>query len=213
MAFGLGRRASRVYESLHRRITSGELPPGTKLPAHTELAQQFGVAPLTMRMVLGRLAERGLVSLEQGRGTFVRAHTPAAVVLLTGDEALRDQLSQQIADAGYRPVMVGAPGEALGAIERDRTVALVLADLHTPDGQDGLAVVRAVRRRWPELALAVITRAPADLAGLHGTREWPVLLLATPFSANQAAELLRLALPPPVAQEDEAAEASGGRLR
>ncbi len=40
-----------------------------------------------------------------------------------------------------------------------------------------------------------------------------MLLLAMPFSANQAAELLRLALPPPVAQEDEAAEASGGRLR
>ena len=213
MAFGLGRRAHRVYESLHRRITSGELPPGTKLPAHTELAQEFGVAPLTMRMVLGRLAERGLVSLEQGRGTFVRARTAAAVVLLIGDEALRDQLSAQITEAGYRPVTVGAPREALGALERDPTVALVLVDLHTPDGQDGLAFVRAVRRRWPDLALAVITRAPQDLAGLHGTREAPVLLLATPFSAHQVTELLRLALPPPVAQEEAEVEASGGRLR
>ena len=48
MAFGLGPRASRVYESLRRSIAGGELSPGTKLPAHTELAQQFGVAPLTM---------------------------------------------------------------------------------------------------------------------------------------------------------------------
>ena len=213
MAFGLGPRASRVYESLRRSITSGELPPGTKLPAHTELAQQYGIAPLTMRMVLGRLAERGLVSLEQGRGTFVRARTAAAVVLLTGDEALRERLSGQIADAGYRAVAVGAPREALDAIERDRTVALVLADLHLPDPEAGLAIVRAVRRRWPDLAVAVITRSPEDLAGLHGTREAPVLLLATPFSPHQVAELLRLALPPPVAQEDEVAEASGGRPR
>ena len=211
MAFGLGPRANRVYESLHRRITSGELPPGTKLPAHTELAQQFGVAPLTMRQVLAHLEARGLVSREQGRGTFVRARTAAAVVLLAGDEQLLEQLSRQIADAGYRAVAVGEPREALGAIERDPTVALVLSDLHRPDGQGGLAFVRAVRRRWPDLALAVITRAPADLAGLHGTREAPVLLLATPFSAHQVAELLRLALPPPV--EPQVAEAGGGRPR
>jgi DNA-binding transcriptional regulator YhcF (GntR family) len=211
MAFGLGPRANRVYESLRRSIAGGELPPGTKLPAHTALAQQYGVAPLTMRMVLGRLEARGLVSREQGRGTFVRARTAAAVVLLAGDEAVRAQLSQQIADAGYRPVVVGEPREALGAIERDPTVALVLTDLHTPDQRDGLAVVRAVRRRWPDLALAVITRAPADLAGLHGTRESPALLLTQPFSADQVAELLRLALPPPVEQEAE--EASGGRPR
>jgi DNA-binding transcriptional regulator YhcF (GntR family) len=211
MAFGLGPRATRVYESLRGSIAGGERPPGTKLPAHTALAQQYGVAPLTMRMVLGQLEARGLVSREQGRGTFVRARTPAAVVLLTGDEALRERLSQQITDAGYRPLAVSEPREALGAIERDPTVALVLADLHLPDGQDGLAVVRAVRRRWPDLALGIITRAPEDLAGLHGTREAPVLLLATPFSAAQVAELLRLALPPPVAQEAE--EASGSPMR
>ena len=213
MAFGLGPRATRVYEALRRSIAGGELPPGTKLPAHTELAQQYGVAPLTMRMVLGRLEERGLVSREQGRGTFVRARTSAAVVLLASDEELRDQLSARITEAGYQPVVVGEPREALGAVERDRTVALVLADLHLPDPEAGLAIVRAVRRRWPDLAVAVITRSPEDLAGLHGTREAPVLLLATPFSPHQVAELLRLALPPPVAQEDEVAEASGGRPR
>ena len=47
--------------------------------------------------------------------------------------------------------------------------------------------------------------------GLHGTRECPVLLLARPFSANQVTELLRLALPPPVEQEEE--EPIGGHLR
>ncbi len=211
MAFGLGPRATRVYESLRRSIAGGELPPGTKLPAHTALAQQYGVAPLTMRMVLAQLEARGLVSREQGRGTFVRARTSAAVVLLASDEELRDQLSAQITGAGYRPVTVGAPREALGAIERDPTVALVLADLHLPDGQDGLAFVRAVRRRWPDLALGVITRSSEDLAGLHGTREAPVLLLATPFAAHQVAELLRLALPPPVAQVE--AGPTGAHLR
>ena len=179
---------------------------------HPALAMETRVA-LTLRMVLAHLEARGLVSLEQGRGTFVRARTSAAVVLLAGDEELRDQLSGQITDAGYRALAVTKPREALGALERDPTVALVLADLHLPDGQDGRAFVRAVRRRWPDLALAVITRSPADLAGLHGTRESPVLLLAQPFSAGQVAELLRLGLPSRMAQEEEEGASSGGRLR
>src|SRR5215213_742310 len=202
MMFGLGPRANRVYESLRQRITGGELPPGTKLPAHTELAHQFGVAPLTMRQVLARLEARGLVSREQGRGTFVRARTAAAVVVLAGDEELRAQLGGQVTDAGYRAVAVGEPREALGAIEQDPTIALVLSDLQLPDQPAGIAFVRAVRRRWPDLALGIITRAPEDLAGLHGTRESPVLLLTTPLRADQVAELLRLALPPLVAEEE-----------
>ena len=163
-----------------------------------------------MRMVLGRLEERGLVSREQGRGTFVRARTAAAVLTLTGDDELRERLSTQFADASYRPVAVDEPREALGAMERDPTIGLVLSDLHLPDRQDGLAIVRAVRRRWPDLALGIITRSPDDLAGLHGTREAPVLLLATPFSAALVAELLRLAHPPPVEPQDES---GAGRLR
>ncbi len=209
MVFGLGPRATRVYESLRQRITGGELLPGTKLPAHTELAQQFGVAPLTMRQVLARLEARGLVSREQGRGTFVRARTAAAVVLLTGDEQLREQLGRQITDAGYRAAAVSAPREALGAVAQDPTVALVLSDLHLPDRQAGLDFVRAMRRRRPEMALGIITGAPDALVGLHGTRECPVLLLARPFSANQVTELLCLALPP-LEQEEEPI---GGRLR
>ena len=182
----------------------GELASGAKLPPHLDLAVEYGVAPLTMRQVLARLEARGMVSREQGRGTFVRARTSAAVVLLTGDEQLREQLSGQIADAGYRAMAVAAPREALGAVAQESTVALVLSDLHLPDRQDGIDFVRAMRRRRPELALGIITAAPDDLVGLHGTWECPVLLLARPFSASQVTELLRLALPPPVEQEDEA---------
>src|ERR687894_1356573 len=113
MAVGLGPRATRVYESLRRSIAGGELSPGTKLPAHTELAQQYGVAPLTMRMVLARLEERGLVSREQGRGTFVRARTSAAVVLVEDNAQMRALLNTHITNQGYRAIEATDPQEAL----------------------------------------------------------------------------------------------------
>jgi DNA-binding GntR family transcriptional regulator len=52
MLYDLGPRARAVYGLLAERIGSGELAPGTRLPPHTELAETFAVAPLTMRQVL-----------------------------------------------------------------------------------------------------------------------------------------------------------------
>ena len=51
MAYGLGPRARQVYATLHERIVRSEWPLGAKLPPHLELAEEFGVAPMTIRQV------------------------------------------------------------------------------------------------------------------------------------------------------------------
>src|ERR671916_3406290 len=60
-------------------IESGELEPGEKLPTTRALAAEAGVNHLTAARVYRRLAELGYVTATVGRGTFVRALTPAAV--------------------------------------------------------------------------------------------------------------------------------------
>jgi DNA-binding GntR family transcriptional regulator len=60
--YDLGPRARRVFDTLRARIVGGELVPGARLPSYVALAAQFGVAPLTVRQVLARLEEEGLVS-------------------------------------------------------------------------------------------------------------------------------------------------------
>lgn len=76
MIYSLGPRAQLAYDRLRERILSGELPIGSRLPPHTELAAAYGVASFTMRQALARLEQDGLVSCEQGRGTFVRSNRP-----------------------------------------------------------------------------------------------------------------------------------------
>jgi len=49
--YTLGPRARRVYTILRDNLLSGEFAPGAKLPSHTQLAAQFGVATLTVRRV------------------------------------------------------------------------------------------------------------------------------------------------------------------
>ncbi|HCG00907.1 MAG TPA: hypothetical protein DEV93_10240, partial [Chloroflexi bacterium] len=72
LSYGLGPRARPVYEELRGRICAGTYSLGDRIPAHLKLAREFGVAPLTVRQVLAYLEREGVVSVEQGRGTFVR---------------------------------------------------------------------------------------------------------------------------------------------
>lgn len=63
-----------IAETLAEEIRDGLLPEGARLPTEPELAGRFGVNRHTVRRAMGDLAERGLVRIEQGRGTFVQEH-------------------------------------------------------------------------------------------------------------------------------------------
>ena len=63
-----------IQKTLEQDISSEAFAPGEKLPTEQELAERFGVNRHTVRRALGVLEARGLVSIEQGRGTFVREH-------------------------------------------------------------------------------------------------------------------------------------------
>lgn len=61
----------KVEAALRAAITAGELQPGTKLPAQTELARQLGVAPMTLRKAIEALQADGLLRTAHGVGVFV----------------------------------------------------------------------------------------------------------------------------------------------
>jgi DNA-binding transcriptional MocR family regulator len=65
-------RYKRIVDALASDIRSGRLPSGTRLPTHRRLAAAEGVALVTASRVYAELEALGLVSAEQGRGTFVR---------------------------------------------------------------------------------------------------------------------------------------------
>jgi DNA-binding transcriptional MocR family regulator len=67
-----------LVERFEAAIESGELAPGEKLPPTRRLADEAGINHLTAARVYRRLAEDGYVTASVGRGTFVRALTPAA---------------------------------------------------------------------------------------------------------------------------------------
>lgn len=61
-----------VADDLQRRIKSGELAPGARLPAERDLAVEYGVSYDTIRRATALLRERRLIITIVGRGTYVR---------------------------------------------------------------------------------------------------------------------------------------------
>lgn len=60
-----------IATAMDRDIASGRYRPGDRLPTEGELALRFGVNRHTVRRAMEELEGRGLVRIEQGRGSFV----------------------------------------------------------------------------------------------------------------------------------------------
>lgn len=65
-------RYKRLVDAIAAKIRAGQLSSGTRLPTHRQLAETEGIAVVTATRVYAELEAMGLVSSEQGRGTFVR---------------------------------------------------------------------------------------------------------------------------------------------
>jgi GntR family phosphonate transport system transcriptional regulator len=60
-----------IASHMERAIAAGTHRPGDRLPTEAELAQAFAVNRHTVRRAMEELESRGLVRIEQGRGSFV----------------------------------------------------------------------------------------------------------------------------------------------
>jgi GntR family transcriptional repressor for pyruvate dehydrogenase complex len=69
-----------VAERIQRRIHSGSMTVGDRLPSIASLAREYGVGAPTVREALKRLEIAGVVSIRHGSGVFVRPHADAMLV-------------------------------------------------------------------------------------------------------------------------------------
>ena len=60
-----------LVEEIARRVKSGELRPGDRLPPERELAARLDIARGTVKRAYEKLAENHILDIGHGRGTFV----------------------------------------------------------------------------------------------------------------------------------------------
>jgi GntR family transcriptional regulator len=65
-----------IAADIRQRILDGNLQAGDKLPTESELMDEYGVSRIVIRNATELLKNEGLVTKQQGAGTFVRGQQP-----------------------------------------------------------------------------------------------------------------------------------------
>jgi len=93
---------AQIEDWLADAIAGGQLSPGDRLPAESDLAAWLGVSRMTLRHALGELAQRGLVTRTVGRGGGTFVAEPKLEQDLTTLAGFSEQLRRHGKVAGAR---------------------------------------------------------------------------------------------------------------
>lgn len=207
-------RYLQLAELMRQRIARGLWAEGQKLPSLEALVQEFGVARVTVRQAIDLLARDGLVSPQQGRGTFVTAppSTGRWLQVQTSLDALaqvyRDtkpeivNIDESITDAPLKP-QDGSAAERYVFMRR----------VHSHDGRPycviNIYLDEKIFRRHPKRFRneTVIPLLAAE-GGVAKARQ--VLTIAT--ADIEVAQLLRVPVNAPVAEVRRVFTDAAGRV-
>ena len=134
------------------QIAGGRFPPGSRLPDEQQLSTSLGISRGVVRQAMSELAFEGLVSKQQGRGTFVAEPKVEA--------GLMSQLPGLAADAAAHGQLVSSQVLGLDEVPAGDVVAQSLGIA------DGTPVVRLERLRsiGSEPLVLTVTYLPSSLA-------------------------------------------------
>lgn len=188
----VGRRADAVERRLSEGIRLGLLVPDEQLPSETDLAESFGVSPVTVREALTALRGQGLVTTRRGRngGSFVRDVRVGASDVM--HERLREVSPSELRDLADHYVAISGTSALLAADRAGEHDIVLITDsvAELERAADAGARRRAESRFHVELAAAAqsprLTRAVISMQ----TEVGPLLWLTATTPAAQA-EVLR----------------------
>jgi len=144
-----------VERSLQHRLEQGEWKYGEQVPTEGEMCRDYGVSRVTMRQALARLVDRGLLTRERGRGTFVRDTSLTAGG--RGVTSFTTELAQLGMDAGgrllSRRVLTAVEADVAEALQLEAKAPVVeLHRLRTGAGQPmGVQTSHLPLQRFPGL--------------------------------------------------------------
>lgn len=141
-----------IAREVRAAIYAGTYAPGDQLPTRAKLAKEKGVSAESVSIVMRMLASEGLVSLEQGRGTFVLP---------------RHRYSVQVTSPGSLPVDPGHDVAALYAAADGEPAASGLHyEVSLTTGL--LTVAMTIETGGLPQAVAVAVAVLRDSLGRHG---------------------------------------------
>lgn len=186
------RLSFRVRDDLLSRISTGRIPPGSKLPPEPALAEELGVSRPTLREALRSLEEDGFVTRTSGAGTYA-TYRPR----LRNNLDVNFGVTEAIRASGMEP------GTSQGSVHTDGATDEEAAtlDLHpgdpvvrlervrTADGDPvvlSVDVVSAARLAAAELTSMPLDGSVYELLEQHGAPVEHGVVTVEPAKADRA---------------------------
>jgi GntR family transcriptional regulator len=91
-----------IADRIKHMVATGEFPPGQQLPAIRQLALGLHIDPNTVARAYRMLDEEGVISTQQGRGTFIAEHPRLAELSRLRQERLRALIGEALLEAFSR---------------------------------------------------------------------------------------------------------------
>ena len=82
-----------IVDQIRRQVISGELSPNDQLPTVRQLASELRVNFNTIARAYRILDEAGLISTQQGRGTYILEETTPEVSLKIKEQSLQEMIN------------------------------------------------------------------------------------------------------------------------
>ncbi len=129
-----GSLGDQVRDHLRIRILGHEWEAGGKIPGEFELADQYGVARVTIRTALRSLETQGLIDIRHGSGAYIADFGDS---VRAGLQELRS-ITQTIREMGHKAEMITRSSEIRKA------TATEAKDLQISEDSDVLHIERAI---------------------------------------------------------------------
>lgn len=138
-------KTEKIYEIIVKQITDlineNQLRPGSRLPSERDIAAKLSVSRASVRQAIAALAAKGIVTVQQGDGTYISEKhegslTPTTLLQDLGQYLASEQISpRQIAEV-RRLIETESAGQC--AIHADAEVCNALSRIIQKAGTDSL---------------------------------------------------------------------------
>jgi len=88
-----------LVEQVKHLVATGRLKPGDQLPTVRQLAVDLRINPNTVARAYAELASHGIISTQQGRGTYIAQVPDAAAMARLRQERLRAMMGRVVLEA------------------------------------------------------------------------------------------------------------------
>ena len=112
-------------------------------------------------------------------------------MLVEDDREVSALTREMLNSLGFSVIHVSGAEAALGALANERTIDVVLSDIMMPGGMSGLELAREIKRRHPQMPIALATGYAEAAAGI---KDGEFKLLLKPYSVEELADALGVEL-------------------